>query len=165
MQHGGRLVIMNPFLLNAVPGAIYSYEDSLVNISGSVSYTGNFAGNDGGAIFVYRAENLSITGARFTSNEATTYGGALLVTATAEQEHRTFGELTFENNSAGSDGGALWLGTESGWNSLRSSSFDNNRAGTGHMGYTDGRTTAQGQADRRYLGCSTVRGDSQRLFQ
>ncbi|CAM9589537.1 unnamed protein product [Ectocarpus fasciculatus] len=128
-------------------GAIYSYEDLLFDISGRVSFTGNDAPENGGAIVIYRSNNCSIIGATFTSNQATD-GGAVWVTSSDEEEDDQFpifrqvllGNLTFENNIAVTDGGALWLDRQTGSDKLWGSSFSMNLAGASggalfHTGY------------------------------
>ncbi|CAM9954887.1 unnamed protein product, partial [Ectocarpus fasciculatus] len=101
------------------------------------SFTGNYAGENGGAIAIYRSYNSSIIGATFKSNQATDYGGAVWMTSADEQDDdqvlvlssaALFGELVFENNTAGSDGGALWLDRHAAYDELWNSSFGKNRA-------------------------------------
>lgn len=116
-----------------VPGAIYSLDDKL-NISGNAVFSGNFAQQAGGAIAVVGPLNLSIVGATFTSNwvdhgyTMPGGGGALWVDSVGEIGHY-LENLAFDNNSAASDGGALFLSTPSGNTFIRSSTFHRNVAG------------------------------------
>ncbi|CAN0326622.1 unnamed protein product, partial [Ectocarpus sp. 6 AP-2014] len=69
----------------------------------------------------------------FTSNQATD-GGAVWVTSSDEEEDDqlpilTVGDSTFENNTAVTDGGALWLDRRTGVDWLLFSSFTRNIAG------------------------------------
>lgn len=139
------------FFFSGMPGAIYSNEDLFFGISGSVSFTGNDADENGGAIAIYRSNNRSIIGATFTSNQATN-GGAVWVTSSDEEEYQlpVFGNLIFENNTAGSDGGALWLGTRT---ELWGSSFSKNLAGTVRV-----RTRGSHQLDISSCECGTFDG-------
>ncbi|CAM9905273.1 unnamed protein product [Scytosiphon promiscuus] len=115
-------------------GAILSVEDRL-NISGNVAFSWNTAEQIGGAIAVVGPLDLSIIGATFTSNwivdEFTTPsgGGAVWVDSVGGGTHY-FEDLVFDNNSATSDGGALFLSAPSGYAYVRGCTFDRNFAGT-----------------------------------
>lgn len=86
-------------------GAIQSYEQTL-NIQSS-----NFAGNgakNGGPIFK-SSGNLEFSGSTFTGNSSTEHGGALNASADVAA---VFGSSSqFNGNSAGLDGGGIFLGT------------------------------------------------------
>ncbi|CAN0458709.1 unnamed protein product, partial [Scytosiphon promiscuus] len=101
----------------------------------NVVFSWNTAEEIGGAIAVVGPLNLSIIGATFTSNwivdEFTTHsgGGAIWVNSGGGGTHY-FEDLVFDNNSATSDGGALFLSAPSGYAHVRGCTFDRNFAGT-----------------------------------
>lgn len=121
--------------LPRVPGAILSVEDRL-NISGNAVFSWNTAGQRGGAIAVAEPLNLSIVGATFTSNwivkQYTTPsgGGAVWLDSVGKEVDLYLEDLVFDNNSANTDGGALFLSTpSSGYTYIRGSTFHRNFAG------------------------------------
>ena len=86
-------------------GAIQSYDQTL-NIQSS-----NFGGNgarNGGAIFK-SSGNLEFAGSSFTGNSSTEHGGALNVGAVVAALYGSASQ--FRGNSAGLDGGGIFLGT------------------------------------------------------
>ena len=87
-----------------------------------VVFRGN-AGFDGGAIFVDAGASLVVSGSTFDTNEAG-YGGAI----EARGNVRVSGSR-FESNSATGDGGAVWIFTD-GFLQVRTSVFEDNSAGT-----------------------------------
>lgn len=121
------------FLLRGIPGAIDSFMGKL-NISGNAVFSWNTAPDAGGAIAVAQPRNLSINGATFTSNQATYgYGGAVSVDANGD-DPLAFGNLAFDNNSAGTDGGAIFLFMPSRWSDMWNTTFYRNTAGMDGVG-------------------------------
>ena len=71
----------------------------------SVSFSGNVAGERGGAVYLESAAELSCDGCSFDANESD------LGAAVAVDESSTFSDTDgiYENNVASSEGGAVWL--------------------------------------------------------
>lgn len=85
-------------------------ESGLVNITGGVLFSGNFASVNGGAMSTDAVADLNVDGATFVLNEAASGGGAawvLSMTSIPFQRY-LFERCTFEANRA-TDGGALYL--------------------------------------------------------
>ena len=116
-------------------GAIETYaaNSSFININfnNNIAWdkTGNLRG--GGAIVVLNnAPNTNIINCNFTNNDAPdAYGGAIFVSATANQNLTVTG-CKFNNNHAGANGGAVYLNAANA--TVEHCSFTNNSAtGTG----------------------------------
>ncbi len=92
-------------------GALYIDSGKEVTVSGAAAFTGNTATNKGGA--VYNAGTFMLTGdATFTSNSASTSGGAVYNHGAFTMSAGTIGGSSGQN-SAGSDGGAVWCESDS----------------------------------------------------
>ena len=90
-----------------VGGAIAAGEESGFTKINNVTFTGNGATIDGGAINL-RATGVSVNDTRFYSNTAGRHGGALMVGGTGK--NNTIYYSVFEKNVAGDHGGAIdWL--------------------------------------------------------
>lgn len=92
-----------------VSGGLYARESDIVDIAGNVSFMGNSASNDGGAMSIDSVGELQVDNAIFVLNEASS-GGAVSVTATTVTGSDPFllRRCVFEGNSA-TDGGALYF--------------------------------------------------------
>lgn len=124
-------------------GAIY-VGDSNTNIT-SATFNGNKAGTWGGAIFAGQyfgisGNKINIDGVtKFLNNEAGSYGGAIVSQYTNLNVGDGTNLVTFDNNKAGIDGGAIHISTDSdpsysANSTIKNSIFTNNQATTGSGG-------------------------------
>ncbi len=124
-------------------GAIYA-GDSNTQIT-SVTFDGNKAGTWGGAIFAgqyfaINGNNVEINGSTvFKNNEAGSYGGAVASQYTTLNVGDGINLVSFDNNKAGIDGGAIHITTDpdvsyAASSSIKNTSFTNNKAQTGSGG-------------------------------
>ena len=104
---------------------------SNITIFEDVSFIGNKASAGGGALSITAPAALHVHGTKFERNHAQ-FGGAIAMTSTKDGE-KTFGACTFDFNNATTDGGAMYLYTSAGQESIHASLFRNNFAGTTSM--------------------------------
>lgn len=110
-------------------GAIFNQFATANNYVNDATFTGNKAGQNGGAI--YNAGNLDISNTVFKQNHADNYGGAIYVNTLLADKTTTSGGITnisdsvFDGNSAYL-GGALFV--HNGETNIKNSRFTNNSA-------------------------------------
>ena len=112
-------------------GAIYASASSNIILSEDMSFIGNTASAGGGALSISAPAALHVHGTKFKGNHAQ-FGGAIAMTST-EDEERTFDACTFDSNTATTDGGAMYFYTSAGQESIHTSWFQINFAGTTSM--------------------------------
>ncbi|MBR6568535.1 MAG: hypothetical protein IKK60_07775 [Clostridia bacterium] len=122
-------------LVSTMGGAIYNFGNLKI-------YGGNFSDNRagrGGVIYNYRT--LKITAGTFSSNRATTHGG--VVCQPASQYARIYlgkdgskegNKITFKNNSATENAGAIYTRPQSSLIIYGDTTFDSNKASGGNGG-------------------------------
>lgn len=88
----------------------------------------NTACNAGGALSIVNPTDVEIGGASFISNKAEFGGGGAVSMTAAKDDSRGFMKCTFEGNEA-VDGGALYLYTSAGEETVVESTFSGNIAG------------------------------------
>jgi len=107
--------------------------DPDLTINGGLFISNSAAGgttNNGGAIYAGTSANVTLTNVDFTTNVATTNGGAICVAGTTGLPiELALNNGTFTGNSAGGSGGAIWLST-SATLTLNDVTFTNNTAVT-----------------------------------
>lgn len=143
--------------MECLPGALYSSEDKAI-IAGNVNFSWNGAESSGGAIAVFRPLNLSVSGAAFVSNRVEnsfgsssffvepTGGGAIWLDSGGNEEAGCvpswnqecdgplLANLTFDNNSAASNGRAVFVSTPFDSVFIQGTTFHKNFAGTDGVG-------------------------------
>ena len=136
---------------NELGGAIDIVADNIA-IENS-NFTDNHAAN-GGAIFVESdSGNTNITNDLFTGNGATQDGGAINLFASGVN----INETEFYENTAGNNGGAVYIGGEGTSNTIHDSVFEDNDAGS-HGGAIDWRASAGEIIDTNFTGNSAEYG-------
>jgi len=136
---------------NELGGAIDIVADNIA-IENS-NFTDNHAAN-GGAIFVESdSGNTNITNDIFTGNGATQDGGAINLFASGVN----INETEFYENTAGNNGGAVYIGGEGTSNTIHDSVFEDNDAGS-HGGAIDWRASAGEIIDTNFTGNSAEYG-------
>lgn len=107
-------------------------ECETVNITGGVSFVGNVAYVDGGAVSMDTLDDLHVDNATFVLNKAAS-GGAIMIVATTSTGSDPFllRSCTFDRNSA-TDGGAVYLFNSARAMTVEESVFLDNSAGKGH---------------------------------
>ena len=136
---------------NGLGGAIDIVADNIA-IENS-NFTDNHAAN-GGAIFVESdSGNTNITNDIFTGNGATQDGGAINLFASGVN----INETEFYENTAGNNGGAVYIGGEGTSNTIHDSVFEDNDAGS-HGGAIDWRASAGEIIDTNFTGNSAEYG-------
>ncbi len=106
-------------------GAIYNMQDASISLT-TVVFISNIAfNNSGGAIYNWGNNNLILTGVNFINNQANQYGGAIA----GYSFHLQGTGLFFSNNVATNDnGGAISADTNS-YLTIEEATFNNNSAG------------------------------------
>lgn len=96
--------------VNLEGGAIYMLNNSILNIGGNTTFSGNTAGTSGGAIY-FTSGTLNLDSSNgdieFTDNMATNYGGAIYNFGDTLNIINTNGNIKFDGNSSGIAGGAI----------------------------------------------------------
>ena len=136
----------------AVGGAVYD-QDSNEYIFTGCSFSSNTASHfQGGAMRFLSVFHLSLVDSSFDSNSAGKEGGAVFVYGTTST-HLTLSHSSFDGNSAGTDGGALYV-----LESITAdwSNFTNNRADSGGALYLNGDRT-QLSVSHGYFKSNTAR--------
>lgn len=90
-------------------GGALEIENAIVSISGGTEFSGNIAGNTGGAIMMPNGYTgtLSIDGAKFTGNQSIDASGGAIAILQSDDVKFTFKNAEFEGNYAKTAGGAV----------------------------------------------------------
>ncbi|CBJ31468.1 conserved unknown protein [Ectocarpus siliculosus] len=145
----------NVFRENAAKsgGAIFVEDSSQVDINGSVTFAGNKAKADGGAIYARRGSTVT-TNDGFTSfvdNESKHHGGAIMVCERSGL--RVAGNTTFSRNTAEHHGGGIQAMEESYVYLMDDVVFDENVAGSnGGAIHASDRAKLKTTGNSRFVG-------------
>ena len=105
-------------------GAVFLFQ-GVAHVSGG-SFSGNAAGQSGGAMSISQPTDVRVHGVSFVSNTAEV-GGAVALTSSGANPTE-LRDCTFESNTA-VDGGALYMSTNEWTEIVHNCSFDGNNAG------------------------------------